>query len=172
MAADRPPVPKSPSSSRSLPFTHFSLPIATNTSSLQLLESYSTLYEKAVNAVYAYHQEKSCVPETPKASANATIVSYNLAMTTSRMAICPRRSEAARIDQRKESTDLAIDEAGAVALNGTLLAGTLMVKTEKEWNVLRGEEGEVQLNEILTAVGIPWIESHETGKRLMSDTYI
>ena len=137
---------------------------------MQLLESYSTLYEKAVNAVHAYHQEKSCVPETRKASANATTVSYNLAMTSSRMAICPRRSEAARIDQRKESTDLEIDETGAVALNGTLLAGTLMVKTEKEWNVLRGQEGELRLNEILTAVGIPWTEDCETGKSLMSDT--
>lgn len=68
-------------------------------------------------------------------------------MTTSTMAIVPRRREGAAI---KNSQGV---EVGSVALNGTLLAGTLMVKLEDEWNTLRNDG--LQLDEILTAIGIP-----------------
>lgn len=68
-------------------------------------------------------------------------------MTTSGMAIVPRRNEGATI---RNSQGV---EVGSVALNGTLLAGTLMVKLEDEWNALRDDE--LQLDEILTAIGIP-----------------
>lgn len=68
-------------------------------------------------------------------------------MTTSGMAIVPRRNEGAAIKNGQGV------EVGSVALNGTLLAGTLMVKLEDEWNTLRNDE--LQLDEILTAIGIP-----------------
>jgi ATP adenylyltransferase len=68
-------------------------------------------------------------------------------MTTSAMAIVPRRNEGASI-----KNDRGI-EVGSVALNGTLLAGTLMVKLEDEWNALRSDES--QLDNILTTIGIP-----------------
>jgi len=62
--------------------------------------------------------------------ANVTTLSYNVAMTTSRMAICPTRSEASIIGSRNGS--------GLIALDGTLLAGRLLVKTEEECISLRG----------------------------------
>jgi ATP adenylyltransferase len=68
-------------------------------------------------------------------------------MTTSAMAIVPRRNEGAPIKNGQGV------EVGNVALNGTLLAGTLMVKLEDEWNALRNDES--QLDNILTTIGIP-----------------
>ena len=105
-------------------------------------------------------------------------ISYNLAMTESVMMICPRRNESAGIssvpdDNRMKDKDdyrqndmvrnhyftnsnaatAATTNTGLVALNGTILAGTLMVKFEEEWNQLR--ENPWLLNEVLRIVGVP-----------------
>ena len=42
---------------------------------------------------------------------------------------------------------------GPVALNGTILAGTLVVKTEEDWNELRRDQG--RLSDLLNLVGLP-----------------
>ena len=81
----------------------------------------------------------------------AAAISYNLAMTTSAMAICPRRSETATLGVA-EHVSSGAGQIGPVALNGTILAGTLMVKTEKDWNELRRDEG--KLFDLLKMVGI------------------
>lgn len=71
------------------------------------------------------------------------VISYNLALTTDAMAICPRRREGAMVR----------DGLGPVAINGTVLGGTVMVKTGEEWDALRrGGDG---LFGLLKAVGIP-----------------
>lgn len=57
-----------------------------------------------------------------------TTFSYNLAITTDMMAIMPRRSE---------SSSIADVSGSSVAINGTILAGTMMVKAEDEWERLR-----------------------------------
>ena len=44
-------------------------------------------------------------------------------------------------------------DIGFVALNGTMLAGTLMVKYQEEWDVLRIEPE--KLDTLLEAIGIP-----------------
>lgn len=44
-------------------------------------------------------------------------------------------------------------EVGNVELNGTILAGTLMVKAEEEWELLKQEP--LKLDALLEAVGIP-----------------
>lgn len=44
-------------------------------------------------------------------------------------------------------------EIGFVALNGTTLGGTMMVKHEEEWNTLRSQPE--KLDSILAAIGIP-----------------
>lgn len=48
---------------------------------------------------------------------------------------------------------------GPVALNGTMLAGTLMVKMETEWDALRGDNGARYLKRILEDVGVPPTEA-------------
>ena len=50
--------------------------------------------------------------------------------------------------QRDDDSDI-----GFVALNGTMLAGTLMVKYQEEWDVLRAEPE--RLDTLLEAIGIP-----------------
>ena len=79
-------------------------------------------------------------------------ISYNLAMTTRRMMICPRRSKGAMISTTNQGTPKQI---GPISLNGTLLAGTLMVKTNEEWEALRGIDGSKRLEGIFGEIGIP-----------------
>lgn len=79
-------------------------------------------------------------------------ISYNLAMTTSAMAICPRRSDTATLNVAKDDSQRS-GQIGPVALNGTILAGTLMVKSEDEWDALRRDER--KLSDLLRMVGIP-----------------
>ena len=49
----------------------------------------------------------------------------------------------------------AAKQIGPIAVNGTLLAGTLMVKTEEEWDALRGIGGSKSLEDIFGEIGIP-----------------
>jgi ATP adenylyltransferase len=44
-------------------------------------------------------------------------------------------------------------DVGFTALNGTLLAGSMMVKNQEEWDFLRSRPG--VLDDILGAIGIP-----------------
>jgi ATP adenylyltransferase len=131
-----------------LPFTHYALKLSEQPSPETLYSVYNKLYEAAAAAVRSYisNNKKSGLELHPTEEGSSPI-SYNLAMTTSAMAIVPRRNEGATI-----KNDQGV-EVGSVALNGTLLAGTLMVKLEDEWDALRNDE--VQLDDILTTIGIP-----------------
>ncbi len=71
------------------------------------------------------------------------VISYNLALTAEAMVICPRRTEGAMVK----------DGFGPVAVNGTVLGETVMVKTGEEWDALRRDG--VGLYGLLRAVGIP-----------------
>lgn len=77
------------------------------------------------------------------------VFSYNLAMTSNIIAICPRQHEAATIPTAGDTT-------GSVAINGTILGGTLMVKEEKDWTTLK-QDGTSSglLDEILVQIGYP-----------------
>lgn len=68
-------------------------------------------------------------------------------MTTEGMVIMPRRSEGGTL-RRDDGT-----EVGFIALNGTTLCGTLMVKYQEEWDILRAQPE--KLESILAAIGIP-----------------
>lgn len=74
-------------------------------------------------------------------------ISYNLAMTKDVMVVCPRTSEGSVVLDREGR------EVGKLALNGTVLAGTALVKSEDEWDALRNDPE--QLWEILGKIGIP-----------------
>ena len=122
----------------SLPFAHFALPIPPHPTPEILHEIYLALYRAAIAAT------EEVGPRSPATSAllsesarseGPAEISYNLAMTLSTMMICPRRQETARVPVRSPAADIA--DYGVVSLNGTILAGTLMVKAEAEWDVLR-----------------------------------
>lgn len=74
-------------------------------------------------------------------------LSYNLALTRTTMALCPRRAEGGVV--------VALDgtHAGTLSLNGTVLAGTALVKNEAEWTALRQDPS--QLARILCQIGLP-----------------
>jgi ATP adenylyltransferase len=48
-------------------------------------------------------------------------------------------------------------DVGKLALNGTVLAGTALVKTQEEWDALRAEPE--QLLEILGRIGVPTVHA-------------
>lgn len=123
-----------------LPFQHFAMRIPGSPSVDALHEMYLSLYRAALLASTPI----ITTTEQTRISGPAAI-SYNLAMTRDIMMICPRRKETASLPGLGADAD--------VSLNGTILAGTLMVKTEEQWDHLRGD-GEV-INDLLAEVGIP-----------------
>lgn len=143
-------------STSSLPFAYDSIRIPESVTPQVLLQSYEELYFSAQRTVDEMFPDLIRPPlegltsvEVGKKKAN---ISYNFAMTTRRMMICPRRSEGAMIPTTSQAT---VKQIGPIVLNGTLLAGTLMVKTEEEWDALRGIDGSKRLEGIIGEVGIP-----------------
>ncbi|PLB50684.1 bis-tetraphosphatase [Aspergillus steynii IBT 23096] len=127
------------------PFAHFALPLPSNPSADTLHAIYLSLYRTAL----ATAKERPSAYDA-KASSGPAAISYNLAMTDSVMMICPRRNESSRIPV-DPAVSQEIAEAGVVSLNGTLLAGTLMVKAEAEWDQLR--RNPETLVKVLTEIG-------------------
>ncbi|KAJ9132656.1 ATP adenylyltransferase [Coniochaeta hoffmannii] len=80
-------------------------------------------------------------------------ISYNLAMTRGAMVICPRVSEGGSV--RGEGGE----EVGWLALNGTVLAGTALVKSRREWDALRRDPSQVA--EVLERIGVTAVEEAE-----------
>ncbi|KAK7983660.1 hypothetical protein PG989_011062 [Apiospora arundinis] len=62
------------------------------------------------------------------------------------MALCPRVAEGSKIRSKSG------EEVGSVALNGTVLAGTALVKNEAEWDALR--EDPAKLLGVLSKIGV------------------
>ncbi|KAJ4401316.1 hypothetical protein N0V85_005548 [Neurospora sp. IMI 360204] len=94
-------------------------------------------------------------------------ISYNLAMTRDVMVIIPRLAEgAAIVEKNLESGEEEV--VGKLALNGTVLAGTALVKSQREWDVLRRNPSRV--GELLGCIGVPnepeWVkEAKREGRR-------
>lgn len=134
-----------------LPFAHYVLPIPTNPSAEMLHSIYLSLYRAAVSATTEVSEnpaELSIQDHGPAA------ISHNLAMTETAMMICPRKSENATISiqGKDEAKGEGIVEPGVIALNGTVLGGTLMVKMEGEWEELKTPD---VLGGVLGKVGFP-----------------
>lgn len=108
---------------------------------------YNALYHRAKQAVDDFISKKTGELSLHDTADGDLPISYNMAMTLDGMAIVPRRSEGHML-KRDDGSDI-----GYVQLNGTLLGGTLMVKYEEEWDVLRRDSG--KLDGILEAIGIP-----------------
>ncbi|KIX01563.1 uncharacterized protein Z518_09289 [Rhinocladiella mackenziei CBS 650.93] len=138
------------------PLLHFSSPLEDDLSSTSLYSKYLLLMRAAFSATRFPGQPLNENIEIEQD--RQTVFSYNLAMTTDKLAICPRRNEAVSIP--------GAGPESSVALNGTILAGTLMVKDEAEWDILRHTPS--LLENMLTAIGYPlasW-ERTSTGMRL------
>ncbi|KAL2074542.1 hypothetical protein VTL71DRAFT_8320 [Oculimacula yallundae] len=123
-----------------LPFSYFSAQIPENASPEQLHQTYVNLHGQACQLV-----ENTGAVSTNTTSQGSSI-SYNLGFTDRAMVLCPRSSEGLKIE---DSSGKLI---GPIALNGTVLGGTLLVKSEEEWNALRHDES--KLSDVLQAIGI------------------
>jgi ATP adenylyltransferase len=121
-----------------LPFAYLSYPIPANPTPRALHDAYIALYKSACDMA-----QKTSTPSTTKQSA----ISYNLGFTDRIMVLCPRNCEGKAIRNSEGQ------EVGFVGPNGSFLGGTLLVKSEAEWNILRNDE--FKLKDILSAIGLP-----------------
>ncbi|OJD15421.1 hypothetical protein AJ78_04321 [Emergomyces pasteurianus Ep9510] len=136
-----------------LPFACYAVNLPAEPSAEELLDSYLRLYAMAVKAAKRSQDSQLNSGDSKNFQIDGpAIISYNLAMTTSRMMICPRKSEFAWLPIDPKHRDQT-QETGLVRLNGTILAGTLMVKAVAEWDILRNQPD--ILEHVLQAIGFP-----------------
>jgi len=110
----------------SLSFVHFATPLDANLSAAGLHQKYLLLMRAALASIK--HGSLESMKVFSISQDGRSTFSYNLAMTTEVMAILPRRAGDSSIPGVPDSS---------VAINGTILAGTMMVKSEEEWDSLR-----------------------------------
>jgi sulfate adenylyltransferase (ADP) / ATP adenylyltransferase len=134
---------------RTLPFKHFAISLEGLAAAREkgreeavLHVMYMALYRAALRAAGISD------PSELGREAGPAAISYNLAMTEDVMLLCPRRAESASIPLSEKE-----EGEGMVALNGTILAGTLMVKSEGQWDRIRGDAG--LIDSLLEDVGVP-----------------
>jgi ATP adenylyltransferase len=130
-----------------IPFAHFGRRFDAKPTGEQLVSIYNELYGLAKDAVDNFIAKSPGEFALHPTERGDSPISYNLAMTTEGMVILPRRSEGTMLKRSDDS------EIGFVALNGTTLGGTMLVKNQEEWDVLRLQKG--KLDSILDAIGIP-----------------
>lgn len=137
------------------PFAVFSEPINTKMSSAELFAVYTRVYIKACQAAA---QDAGSKVETVSTTGEA-LISYNMAITKDTLVICPRKQEGSQI----KSSD-GRETVGSLALNGTVLAGTALVKNEAEWGALR--KSPEQLLAVLSSIGISRSEAEDGQNKL------
>jgi ATP adenylyltransferase len=133
-----------------MPFIYFAASIPSSPSPAQLHAVYLSLYKQACCAVDTYLLDHPVEQlKTPTGWVGSSAISYNLGMTDKSLALIPRRAEGLVITPPGREHG----ENDTVALNGTVLAGTMLVKNEVEWTTLKRDE--TKLLEVLKAIGIP-----------------
>ena len=157
-----------------VPFRVFAERIVAGEGSTDLHATYLRLYERACEAVLgpgwreedrrggrggtaAGKEEEDGEEEGDEEEAR---ISYNLAMTHDVMAIAPRVAEGGTVTAPAsggEDGGGGRRVVGKLALNGTVLAGTALVKSQAEWDALRAEPE--QLLEILGRIGVPSVQA-------------
>jgi sulfate adenylyltransferase (ADP) / ATP adenylyltransferase len=132
-----------------LPFTVFTRPLPLSPTAEDLFTIYTTLLSEATIAARSFDHANPDAAASPLSSGKSrpAPISYNMAMTSSSMTLCPRRSEGSTLHREDGS------EAGFVALNGTILGGTLMVKETEEWKILKSDSR--VLDGLLARIGVP-----------------
>ncbi|KAL2258500.1 hypothetical protein VTK26DRAFT_8165 [Humicola hyalothermophila] len=131
--------------------------------------TYLRLYRRACEAVLgcaavAGDGSGSGSESVGQAGGEPARISYNLAMTRDVMVVMPRVAEGQTVTattpgdgDRGDGVEPGKREVGKLALNGTVLAGTALVKSQAEWDALRREPE--QLKEILGRIGVPNIQA-------------
>lgn len=124
-----------------LPFATFAERIAGDVEPEALRSAYLRLYRRACAAAGLDETELGdlAADDTPAK------ISYNLGMTRTSLVVCPRVAEGDIVRSGDGK------EVGRLALNGTVLAGTALVKSEAEWDALRADPD--QLWDILGKIG-------------------
>ncbi|KAA8628260.1 hypothetical protein SMACR_12879 [Sordaria macrospora] len=157
-----------------LPFKTFAERLTPGMSGEELHALYLRLYRRARDAVRQHHQQSSHPsPASPGSQQSSqqpedqsngadeiqtggeATISYNLAMTRGVMVIVPRLAEGSAIVERKldGNGEQGEEVVGKLALNGTVLAGTALVKSQREWDALRKNPSRV--GELLGVIGVP-----------------
>lgn len=125
------------------PFAHFACRLPPDPEPKSLYEAYLSLYAAAIEAIPPPPSEDLSVTKKAPDPPEDTI-SYNLAMMTNVMAICPRRSEFASLS----------GGGGEVGFNGTVMAGTFMLKDEAVWKRINQEPEKME--GVLEGIGYPF----------------
>lgn len=129
-----------------LPIVHFAVFLKDHPSPQDMLDAYLLLLKAALTRIGG-NVDLHSLDEAPFQVEGRTTFSYNLAMTSKLMAILPRRKESSTVPNVNE---------GSIAINGTILAGTMMVKAEDEWCHLRQNPEIAQ--QILRDISFPQAE--------------
>ncbi|KAK3302653.1 inositol phospholipid synthesis and fat-storage-inducing TM-domain-containing protein [Chaetomium strumarium] len=117
---------------------------------------YRRLYRRAVKAVLG----PDAASEDDDVDGTGAKIDYNLAMTRDAMVIAPRVAEGELITISGVGEDKGRrKDVGKIALNGTVLAGTALVKHQAEWDALRVEPE--QLLQLLGRIGVPTVHAPE-----------
>ena len=151
-----------------VPFQCFHVRLGDQPAPEELFHMYLGLYHKAVVAVMERRgRQRSPSPKVDVAvNATASEISYNLAMTVNTLALCPRMNEGFNMKAAFDGTEWRkSDPIGRVEVNGTILAGTLMVKNEQEWGYLRENKNQRPLKDLLEAIGVANPECDDDKKR-------
>lgn len=136
-----------------IPFIYFTAPLKGSETASQLHKTYSALLEVAKQTVASY---LSPDPDTEDIDADKDLpeteevpFSYNMAFMDTLMVILPRISGRSAIENDNEKGK------GYLELNGTVLAGTLLVKEKEVYDRFEGDEGSRLLEKVLGGIGVP-----------------
>lgn len=125
---------------RQLPFRTFAERIRPGIGDEELHGVYLGLYRRACDTVLRGGGRQGGEAGTGEQVDGEAKISYNMAMTRDAIVILPRLSEGSVITDEGEGKDATADGSrvvGKLALNGTVLAGTALVKSQAEWDLLR-----------------------------------
>jgi ATP adenylyltransferase len=136
-----------------LPFTYFSSPLPEDPTPETLHQIYNSLLEQAWSLA---KRVMNGLEDENTGSEKKSPISYNLALTDRAMVLCPRMLEGLEINSGNG------DLIGPISLNGTILGGTILVKTKQEWEALI--QNEEKLKHILQAIGISSATIEKGGK--------
>lgn len=149
-----------------LPFAYFTASVSQDASPEELHQTYLSLYNQAKESIRAFTAsnngdtptQENEGSEASDLSDSPAEICYNLALTTEGMVICPRLSGGATVEIESGNVDAGFDRlqhkhSVVWEFNGSVLAGTLLVKSKVEFDALL--ESPDLMSKALGAIGVP-----------------